>query len=140
DLNIPELAERTRQWLGTLPQFAGSALALTGFAHVGGSGSTGETLTAQLQQGGQPPRSIVIRLQPEAIRTYLDARLQRQQRVIEWVASNTAVPVPTVLAVDDEGGWLGRRAMVMERIEGAAAPDYPGYNIAGFLCDMSPEG
>src|SRR5581483_11128085 len=141
--DVKAVQDRIQAWLVTRPEFAGRALALSNLQYIDGSGSANETLTAELRYaedgGGQAVREVVVRMISLEMRPYLESRLERQLAIIEWVRAHTRVPVAHVLAADTTGEAMGRPFLLMGRIRGRSAPDFPGYNVKGFIFEMSPE-
>jgi aminoglycoside phosphotransferase (APT) family kinase protein len=133
------LATTLAAWLADALAWDGVVVASVSRSASGGSAN--ETLLVQLDGGPSgTPREVVVRLNVPSVEVYFDADMRRQALVIAWVRANSDVPVPRVLGVEPSGDVLGGSFMVMERSPGQAAPDYPGYNIEGFLADASPAG
>lgn len=136
------LRARLESWLAQQPSYRDRSPRLEELRYVRGSGSANITLTGRLiiDADSGPPvmRDIVTRLPDADLTPYLDRRLERQARIIGWVADHSNVPVPHVIGADDSGTVVGRPFMMMDRIKGQATVDFPGYNIDGFLVPMAP--
>lgn len=139
DGDVGRLGADLEAWLGGLPDYRGRAPRLEVLRYVGGSGSANITLTGRLLTTEGGGRDIVVRLPDAELTPYLDRRLERQARVIRWVADHGDVPVPHIIGADDSGAIVGRPFMMMDRIDGQAAVDFPGYNIDSFLVPMTPQ-
>jgi aminoglycoside phosphotransferase (APT) family kinase protein len=81
---------------------------------------------------------VVVRMAPTDSPLFPDYDLAIQHECMRAVAEVSAVPVPAVIAVDDEGRFFGRPSYVMSRIEGRVASDYPPYAREGWLFDLAP--
>lgn len=138
DGDIAPLRSGLEDWLGRLPDYRDRAPRLEDLQPVGGSGSANITLTGRLATRDGEARDIVVRMPDAELTPYLDQRLERQVRIIRWVAAHGDLPVPHVIGADDSSTVLSRPFMMMDRIEGQAAIDFPGYNIDGFLLPMTP--
>lgn len=135
--NLRHIGQRIATWLDARPGYRGAHL--TNVAYIEGSGSSAETVTAELLMAGQARRHVVIRLLSNEMRPYLDTRLERQIRILDWLRKNTDLPVAQILASDLTGAAAGRPFLLMQRIFGQAAADFPGYNKAGFIFDMEED-
>jgi aminoglycoside phosphotransferase (APT) family kinase protein len=62
-----------------------------------------------------------------------------QVRLMERLGAHGAVPVPRMLAYEEDPAWLGAPFMVMERVDGLTQPDVPPYTMGGWLHDATPE-
>lgn len=107
----------------------------TGFSH--------ETFVIDLTwPKGAGPNGLVLRFPPEpdAWPIFRAYDLSRQATAMRAVRAAGTVEVPEVLAVDEDGGLLGRPFLMMERIPGVAASDVPPYTYGGWFTDLTPRG
>lgn len=103
-----------------------------------GAGTANETVLAECRTT-RGTRGIVVRLTVPEAAAYLDPDLERQAAALRWVAAHTAVPVAAVYGVDPTGDVLGAPFLVTERVAGSVPPDYPNYNTAGPLHDLTAD-
>jgi aminoglycoside phosphotransferase (APT) family kinase protein len=97
-------------------------------------GSANETLLVTVvRQGSSEP--LAVKRAGGALVVYNDTDLSRQAATITWVGEHVDVPVPKVIGVERSSDVLGAEFMITTRLPGVAAPDYPGYNIAGFILE-----
>ncbi len=85
---------------------------------------------------GSGPRGLVVRLAPEGRGLFPKYDLRAQSRVMEALRAHSAVPVPTVLWFEADGGVLGRPFVVMDRVAGRIPSDNPGYHFDGWVKDL----
>lgn len=106
----------------------------------GGSGASSELF--YLEVSGIPgsedaPRRAVLRLAP-AWPVYPIVDIVQQARCMEAARRYSAAPVPRVFAVENSiYPGLDAPFILMERLEGASAPDFPSYVVAGWIHDLS---
>jgi aminoglycoside phosphotransferase (APT) family kinase protein len=131
-----ELRTALAGWLADVLAWDGAVI-LTVERAVG-TGSANETLLVNAARDDGATVPLVVRISVPGVEVFFDASLERQAAVISWVRSTTRVPVPTVLGLELTGDVLGAPFMVMERLQGCPAPDFPGYNVTGFLQQGSP--
>ena len=81
---------------------------------------------------------VVVRMGPTEFPLFPDYDLSVQYRCMQEVRARSSVPVPEVLAVDDDGDRLGRPCYVMAAIEGQPVPDFPPFAESGWLFDLAP--
>ena len=101
------------------------------------SGVANETLLMKTQLGDAAGPDLVLRLEGDEF-LYLEADLALHYEMYAQVGSMGSVPVPEVLAFEDDRSVLGTRFMLMRRVPGQSVPDRPNFNYAGWLYDMSP--
>ncbi len=107
-----------------------------------GSGYSNETLLADFtwhEDGEGKSDSLVIRIEPKGYKVFMEADFELQHRMLSLLDTQTDVPVPPTLWLENDPSLLGARFFVMRRIKGAAPADVPPYLTAGFLFDASPE-
>jgi aminoglycoside phosphotransferase (APT) family kinase protein len=99
-----------------------------------GAGNSSETILFDV--GTEP---FVLRLPPaaDAFPLFPVYDLARQARVLELVASRSAVPVPKVRACVLDPAVLGDPFLVMERVDGHPAPDNPPYVFGSWLTEAT---
>lgn len=78
---------------------------------------------------------LVLRMQPETSRTFRDTDVMHQWRVMVGL-SQSAVPLPPLLAAEPDSGVLGSPFFVMGRVDGRIPQDVPSYNIAGWVREL----
>src|SRR4051812_13163106 len=86
------------------------------------AGWTNETLLISLK-GRHDARRLVVRL-PPAVPTWKTYDLGAQARVLSALAP-TAVPVPELIAYEDDDRWLGAAFLVMSHEDGRPGPEAP---------------
>ena len=102
------------------------------------SGVANETLLLETRLGERRGPDLVLRLEGEEF-LYTEADLALHHEMYERVGAANVVPVPDMLAFEDDLDVLGTRFMLMSRVEGRSVPDRPNFNYAGWLHDMSTE-
>lgn len=135
--DLDDLERRLGGWLRSHGALAG-VLAVERARPAEGAGTANETVLAECRTT-RGTRGIVVRLTVPEAAAYLDPDLERQAAALRWVAAHTAVPVPAVFGVDPTGEVLGAPFLVTERVAGFVPPDYPNYNTAGPLHDLTAD-
>jgi aminoglycoside phosphotransferase (APT) family kinase protein len=79
----------------------------------------------------------VLRLAP-AHAVYPVVDLDQQALCMRAASRGGRVPVPRVLAVENDTRWLGKPFLLMERLHGQGAPDWPSYVLEGWIRDLAP--
>jgi aminoglycoside phosphotransferase (APT) family kinase protein len=105
------------------------------------AGASNETLlftASWKEQGQRVERGLVARLKPIAQGIFPSYDLALQFRAMAALADSD-VPVPKVLAMEDDDTLLGRPFYVMERIEGRYLADNPPYHMDGWLTECSAQ-
>lgn len=103
-------------------------------------GSSNVTLLSEIEwrvEGRLEGLEIVLRLQPSGLAIFPGTDIARQYRVMERLA-DSAVPVPRLLGLERDPGWLGAPFFLMERVAGRVPSDNPPYCIGGWLHDLDP--
>lgn len=139
---LPALAAGVQDWLGRQPAFAGAHPVLENVRYIAGAGSANESVLAELvtrRGGGEQRQEVALKVLTKHMSVYMDSRLERQVKIIDWMGANSDIPVPTFLATDITGEAVGRPFLMMKRIHGQAAIDFPGFNVTGFIFDMSED-
>ena len=111
----------------------------TGFAVPGGSGASSELFFAVVQGApwatGAGDAEVVLRL-PPAHAVYPVVDLGIQADCMRAAARGGAVPVPRVHAVETDPRWLGKPFLLMQRLHGRGAPDWPSYVLEGWIREL----
>ena len=107
-------------------------------------GLSSDTLLVDLAwtaDGRRHERAVVVRLPPppDAWPVFESYDLGRQAAAMTAVRRGSGVPVPEVLWYEADSAPLGAPFLVMERIEGVAAPDYWPYTWEGWVVELSPD-
>lgn len=80
---------------------------------------------------------VVLRLAPaHAVYPVVDLGLQAD--CMRAAGSGGRLPVPQVHAVETDSRWIGKPFLMMERLHGRAAPDWPSYVLEGWIRDLPP--
>ncbi|MCC6338795.1 MAG: phosphotransferase family protein [Acidimicrobiia bacterium] len=137
-----DLARRLEAWLRDGPPGLEGA-AVTGLSVPETGGMSSETLLFDLtwtEEGRTRRARRVARVEPDPgdMPVFPRYDLAAQARVMRLVAEHTAVPVPAVVAVEEDPAVLGTPFIVMERVDGRVPPDVMPYTMEGWLRD-SPE-
>ncbi len=111
----------------------------TGFAVPGGSGASSELFFAVVQGApwatGAGDAEVVLRLAPaHAVYPVVDLGIQAD--CMRAAARGGAVPVPRVHAVETDPRWLGKPFLLMQRLHGRGAPDWPSYVLEGWIREL----
>jgi aminoglycoside phosphotransferase (APT) family kinase protein len=105
------------------------------------AGASNETLlftASWIEQGQQQERGLVARLQPTGQGIFPSYNLALQFNAMSALADSD-VPVPAMLALEEDDALLGRPFYVMERVEGRYLADNPPYHMDGWLTECSPQ-
>jgi aminoglycoside phosphotransferase (APT) family kinase protein len=78
------------------------------------------------------PLDTVLRLAP-AYAVYPVVDLELQARCMRAAAQHSAAPVPDVYAVESDPQWFGAPFLLMQRLRGDGAPDWPSYVLEGWI-------
>jgi aminoglycoside phosphotransferase (APT) family kinase protein len=145
-VGIPQQRDLTRtaaglgDWLATaLPEADG--LRVEGITSPDATGFSNETLLLDLclHRGTAERRlGLAIRVAPTGYHLFPEPEFERQYRVMRWLAANSAVRVPRVLAYEEDDSLLGAPFFVMERVEGRVPGDNPPYHAGGWVADLGP--
>ena len=105
-------------------------------------GLSSDTLLADLSwtSGGQRhDRRVAVRLPPpaDAWPVFPTYDLGRQAVAMEAVRRGTSVPVPEVLWYEPDPAPLGDPFIVMDRVDGIAAPDYLPYTWGSWVTELT---
>ena len=134
-----ELRERLCVWLqGKMPR--AQQLEISAFTSPE-AGASNETLlfTASWCEDGEPhERGLVARLQPAGEGLFPTYNLALQFQAMAALAGS-GVPVPAVVALEENQDILGRPFYVMEQVPGRYLADNPPYHMDGWLTECSPQ-
>jgi aminoglycoside phosphotransferase (APT) family kinase protein len=108
------------------------------------SGYSNETLIFDATwDAGDGPRTegLVVRVEPSegGHRVFPSTAFDEQVRVIEALNAEGSVPVPRVVAFEQDTTVLGARFLAMGRVDGQAAADNPSYHDQGWLAELPAE-
>jgi aminoglycoside phosphotransferase (APT) family kinase protein len=139
-----ELRGRLETWLAArLP--AGAEPQVSGVEMPSSTGMSSETLLfeATWQEDGAPRKeALVARMAPDpgAVPVFPVYDMGRQFETIRLVGERSAVPVPTVRWLEEDGAEVGAPFFVMDRVEGEVPPDVMPYNFGdSWVFDAAPE-
>jgi len=136
-----ELKDRLGTWLADrLP--VGADLFLGDVTSPDGSGMSSETLLFDAtwnDDSGRTEHALVARIEPAPadVPVFPTYDLELQYRVMELVAANSAVPVPTTRWYEPDPGPLGATFFVMDQVHGRVPSDIPPYVMEGWLLSAS---
>lgn len=90
--------------------------------------------------GREVERSFVLRCEPDAnfVAAFDLLSIDAQYRLLQAVARDGSVPVPSVPWFEADPVWLGAPFLVMERVDGRVPPDLPPYTFGGWLAEATP--
>lgn len=132
----PLVAERLAAWLCT--QMRASDVLIEDLA-IPKQGFSNETWYADAQitdEHGTSGRRLVIRLEPESSRLFLETDVQLQWRMMQAIGGS-GIAVPPLVAHDHDGVVVGRPLFVMEHVDGVIPSDLPPYNLSGFMTGLT---
>jgi aminoglycoside phosphotransferase (APT) family kinase protein len=109
-------------------------ITIVGITRPEGAGASGEIFLLDVERAGRAGLPLVVRTEPTMFKTIHRASIDRQFRVLEALAS-TAVPSPKPIGLERSPDVLGVAFMVIERLPGETASDFPIYNESGWLFD-----
>ena len=81
---------------------------------------------------------MVIRLAPQSAPLFKQYDLHKQYRIMDALA-NSDVPVPKMIAYEDDDSIFGSPFYVMEKVIGNVPTDNPPYHLMGWFAEQSPE-
>jgi aminoglycoside phosphotransferase (APT) family kinase protein len=87
------------------------------------------------QTGGAVP--LVVRAQPEVSRLFPTTDVLHQWRVMKALEP-LGVPLPPLLAAEEDSAVIGAPFFVMGHVIGRIPPDLPPYNVGGWLLEAEP--
>jgi aminoglycoside phosphotransferase (APT) family kinase protein len=135
DRDHSELRTQLEQWLAErLPGLG--RLKIKSITAPESSGVANETLFIETGLGNGRGPHLVLRLEGSEF-LYPESDLALHYEMYSCLGSMHSVPVPEMLAFEDNLSILGTRFMLMHRVRGRPVPDRPNFNYAGWLHDMS---
>ena len=141
-LDVEEIRSQLITWLqGKVSD--GNAM-ISDFRRPSGSGMSSETLlfsaTWETEQG-QQHSNLVARLAPtdQDIPVFPSYNLSLQVEAMRLVETQTKIPVPRTLWLEEATNVLGVPFFVMEQIIGRVPADIPPYVFGGWLLDAEKE-
>ncbi|MAI80593.1 MAG: hypothetical protein CL917_16750 [Deltaproteobacteria bacterium] len=106
------------------------------------TGFSSDTLLFKMSSGAGTEvvtREMVLRVEPSGdFLVFPEYDVGLQFRMMNSL-SETKVPVPRMLWLEESAGPLGKPFYVMERIEGQVPSDNPPYHSEGWIYDLSPD-
>ena len=134
-----DLHKRLCDWLvGKMPQ--AQQLEITEFT-LPTAGASNETLlfsASWLEDDERCQRGLVVRLQPADVGIFPHYNLALQFQTMAALATSD-VPVPEVLALEQDERVLGRPFYVMAQVDGRYLADNPPYHMDGWLTECSSQ-
>jgi aminoglycoside phosphotransferase (APT) family kinase protein len=135
DRDHSELRTQLEQWLAKrLPNLG--RLKIKAITVPESSGVASETLFIETGRGNGSGPDLVLRLEGAEF-LYPEADLALHYEMYGCLGAMNSVPVPEMLAFEDDLSVLGTRFMLMHRVRGMPVSDRPNFNYAGWLHDMS---
>lgn len=106
-----------------------------------GNGMSSETVLFTVVHPDGTPDRLVARLAPlpDVYPVFETYDLDLQKRCMDLVRERTTAPAPVCRHLELDPAWLGTPFLVMERVDGEAAPDVPPYVFGGWVMDATPE-
>jgi aminoglycoside phosphotransferase (APT) family kinase protein len=113
----------------------GGAVRITNVAEPA-AGFSSQTLVVDVDVAGRPG-SLVGRLPPAGEGLFPHYDLARQARLQEALPG-AGVPTARPLALEVDERWVGAEFLLMERVDGRIAGEFPPYWVEGWLHDAAP--
>jgi aminoglycoside phosphotransferase (APT) family kinase protein len=114
----------------------------TGIAVPGGSGASSELFHVGISgtpfAHGGASLDVVLRLAP-AHAVYPVVDLGVQADCMRAAAAHGEAPVPQVYGVETDPAALGTAFLLMQKMHGRGAPDWPSYVLEGWIRELPPE-
>ncbi len=106
-----------------------------------GNGMSSETVLFTVVMPDGTRDRLVARLapMPDVYPVFQTYDLDLQRRCMDLVRERTTAPAPVCRYLETDSKWLGTPFLVMERVDGEAAPDVPPYVFGGWIMDATPE-
>jgi aminoglycoside phosphotransferase (APT) family kinase protein len=136
-----DIARRLAEWLRGVTG-AEELPVVSGLAAPGKGGLSSDTLLADLSwtaDGHRHDRRVAVRLPPpaDAWPVFPTYDLGRQAAAMAAVRRGTSVPVPEVIWFEPDPAPLGDPFIVMDRVDGVAAPDYLPYTWGSWVTELA---
>ncbi len=106
-----------------------------------GNGMSSETVLFTVVTPDGVRDRLVARLapMPDVYPVFQTYDLDLQRRCMDLVRERTTAPAPVCRYLETDAKWLGTPFLVMERVDGEAAPDIPPYVFGGWIMDGTAE-
>ena len=106
-----------------------------------GNGMSSETVLFTVVTPDGVRDRLVARLapMPDVYPVFQTYDLDLQRRCMDLVRERTTAPAPVCRYLETDVKWLGTPFLVMERVDGEAAPDIPPYVFGGWIMDATVE-
>ena len=138
-MTTPELRQRLCHRLQTkLPHAQQLEISAFTSPEAGASNETLQFTARWLEHGERRDKGLVARLRPSAAGIFPSYNLALQFEAMAALAGS-GVPVPAVVALEEDETVLGRPFYVMEQVQGRYLADNPPYHMDGWLTQCSPE-
>ena len=99
------------------------------------NGFSAETIFAEFPGHGGQRTDLVFRIEQPGGQIFLDTDIANQARVLTALADN-GIPVPEVLALEEDCSVIGRRFLVMSHMKGRNFPQSPNYLANGWVKEL----
>jgi aminoglycoside phosphotransferase (APT) family kinase protein len=129
------------KWLGTKMPGA-EDIRVSEVTVPSSSGLSTETVLFEAswrEDGVDKSQAMVARVQPNGPGVFPNYDLLKEAKVMQALATGSAVPAPTVLFHEDDASVLGAPFLVMARVDGRVPSDDPPFTAAGWVLELSPE-
>jgi aminoglycoside phosphotransferase (APT) family kinase protein len=135
-------ARRLERWLArALPDAEG--VVVGDLTTPDATGFSNETLLLEVawpDPDDLRPAGLAVRIAPTGYQLFPTSEFDRQYRVLQWLGHHADLPVPSVLAYEQDPDVLGAPFFVMERVVGRVPADNPPYHAAGWVTDLDHAG
>ncbi len=108
---------------------------ITTFEAPSGAGFSSETFLFDVE-AGDGPRRHVLRTRPTGHTVFREYDMLAQYKIMSALGSRTDVPVPPVVAIEEDASVLGSPFLVMERVDGRVPSDSPPYTMEGWVKEL----
>jgi aminoglycoside phosphotransferase (APT) family kinase protein len=133
--DVEQSSKQLTEWLAAK---VGAEVTLGEFGGPGATGFSNETIIVDAQYNGITD-TLVVRVAPTGYTLFPDAAFEAQHDILVTLASQTAIPVPSVRWYETDPSVLGAPFFVMGFVDGQIPEDNPPYTMGGWLHDASPE-
>jgi len=126
-----ELSTALEKWLKSRPDLDVTEVTFSRASN----GFSAETIFAEILGHGGQRTDLVFRIEQPGGQIFLDTDIADQARVLKSLADN-GIPVPEVLALEEDCSVVGRRFLVMSRVKGKNFPQSPNYLANGWVKEL----
>lgn len=133
-----QLRDRLCSWLQSQQSYEQLQISEFTSPEAGASNETLLFTATWLEQGERRERGMVARLRPLQQGIFPEYNLGLQYRAMAALA-DSGVPVPGMIALEEDDAVLGRPFYVMERVSGRYLADNPPYHMDGWLTECTPQ-